>query len=51
MLKEKLLEDLKQSMKEKNTNRKNTNFTDVLKKYDIKLEACNLEKKYLKKAK
>lgn len=35
----------------KNTNRKNTNFTDVLKKYDIKLEACNLEKKYLKKAK
>lgn len=35
----------------KNTNRKNTNFTDVLKKYDIKLEACKLEKKYLKKAK
>ena len=35
----------------KNANRKNTNFTDGLKKYDIKLEACKLEKKYLKKAK
>ena len=35
----------------KNANRKNANFTDGLKKYDIKLEACKLEKKYLKKAK
>ncbi len=35
----------------KNTNRKNTNFTDGLKNYDIKLETCKLEKNYLKKAK
>ena len=35
----------------KNTTRKGIHFTDELKKYDIKLEACKLEKNYLNKVK
>lgn len=35
----------------KNTTRKGIHFTDELKKYDIKLEACKLEKNYLNKFK